>query len=80
MRHGSIVLQNYSTLQNALDEMKLGHVMSMQPKKMEWPLEWKTLAHFLVLSIVLCIRAIVNQSASQEYQWGKAIGIAFEIT
>ena len=63
-------------------------MMSMQPEVMEWPLEWKTLTHSLVLNcpIVLCIRAIVNQSASPEYHgsgsclWGKAIGIPFEIT
>ena len=39
--------------------------MSMHPKVIEWPLEWKTSTHPLVLNcpIVLCVRAIFNLQA-----------------
>ena len=88
VRHGSIgsILQNYSILQNALDEIKLGHD-EYAAKGNGMAIRMENFDTFCGLK--LSYRSLHQsncQSASPEYYssgsclWGKAIGIPFKIT
>ena len=80
------ILQNYSILQNALDEIKLGHD-EYAAKDNGMAMRMENFDTFFRLK--LSYRSLHQsncQSASPEYHglgrcsWGKAIGIPFEIT